>query len=449
MRLYRFRSNYDYILDELRNDYFYFALPHELNDPMEGFINLYWEGDEVLWKNFLKHYLYTLTNTIIRLYIDPCTSKDPLPIYFDEAHFPTIELQKIFEDIRDAFFANSDITDFIDYLMVINHKVYINELKEYLGFIQIDSIYLILNELKKHSLLDWKLPPFKEIGVFRKLKLLLPMMETQPSKFIKVLFDVIHNVKNELNLSLKIDFKDKDVNGLKSFLFNEFPIKYVDEVKSIAFSTPCIVSFMEDFSSPAFWGYYGNNHKGICLIFEDEKDSDEIRFDFRTSWGGIASATQKVKYQKEYENVNFFRMLGSLPINAIDNFWLTDWNGKKTEYLRIGDNYLTDEWRKEYNETMYKSFAIKLPDWEKEKEHRIVLQKEMVDDNTPDSRKFVYDFNLLKGVIFGLRTEEEHKIEVIEIIKQKCKESGRNDFKFYQAEYNEQSGLLQMVEIRI
>ena len=75
MELYRFRSNTDYTLDELENNYFYFALPEELNDPMEGFINLYWEGDIVLWKNLLKHYVYTLANSIflslIRQYVVP------------------------------------------------------------------------------------------------------------------------------------------------------------------------------------------------------------------------------------------------------------------------------------------------------------------------------------------------------------------------------------------
>lgn len=57
MKLYRFRSDPEFTLDELEKNYFYFSLPNELNDPMEGFINLYWEGDKILWKNFLKHYL--------------------------------------------------------------------------------------------------------------------------------------------------------------------------------------------------------------------------------------------------------------------------------------------------------------------------------------------------------------------------------------------------------
>ena len=70
MKLYKFRSNYKYIKEELQEEYLYFAEPSELNDPLEGFIKLYWKGDLVLWKNLLKHYLYTLANTVVQIAID-------------------------------------------------------------------------------------------------------------------------------------------------------------------------------------------------------------------------------------------------------------------------------------------------------------------------------------------------------------------------------------------
>jgi len=449
MKLYRFRSDPNFTLDELEKNYFYFSLPNELNDPMEGFINLYWEGDKILWKNFLKHYLYTLTNTIINIYILPEAINNPLPIHFDESKFPTKELQNIFEDLRDTFFKNNEVNCFLDYLTNIKHRIYINELKNYLGFLQLLSLSIVLNILKKHEILDWKLPAIYKIGVFDKFAFLMPMVEKQHPDFIKLIFDACYHVKKEMNLSFKMGFKDVDENGIKSFLINEFPNKYVEEVKALAFSTPCIVSFMEDYSSPAFWGYYGNKHKGLCLIFDNGNSDNEIHFDFRTTWGGIGCSTHKVTYQTKYEDVNFFKMLGSISLFAIDKFWLSDWEGNRTEYLRIGDNYLTEEWRNEYNKTLSEAFSIKFPDWQNEKEHRIVLQKELVANDTPDSRKFVYDFKLLKGIIFGLRTDDDYKIRVMNCINKKCEECGRTDFKFYQTEYNAKTGLLNIGEVKI
>lgn len=53
--IYRFRTA-DSLLDrfnELERQEIYFASPTELNDPMEGFKDIFWQGDDIVWKNFL------------------------------------------------------------------------------------------------------------------------------------------------------------------------------------------------------------------------------------------------------------------------------------------------------------------------------------------------------------------------------------------------------------
>jgi hypothetical protein len=42
---------------ELENQEIYFASPQKLNDPMEGFKDIFWRGDEIIWANLLRHYL--------------------------------------------------------------------------------------------------------------------------------------------------------------------------------------------------------------------------------------------------------------------------------------------------------------------------------------------------------------------------------------------------------
>jgi hypothetical protein len=42
---------------ELENQEIYFSTTDEFNDPMEGFKDLFWRGDEIVWRNFLKHYI--------------------------------------------------------------------------------------------------------------------------------------------------------------------------------------------------------------------------------------------------------------------------------------------------------------------------------------------------------------------------------------------------------
>lgn len=67
----------------------------------------------------------------------------------------------------------------------------------------------------------------------------------------------------------------------------------------------------------------------------------------------------------------------------------------------------------------------------------------------PNSKKISYDFNLLKGIIFGLRTPESIKMEIIELIQKKCEESNRKDFKIYQAEYDEFKDEISVSEIKL
>lgn len=52
-RLYRFRS-VDALIGkraELADQYIYFAEPAALNDPLEGFKDIVWNGDATAWRN--------------------------------------------------------------------------------------------------------------------------------------------------------------------------------------------------------------------------------------------------------------------------------------------------------------------------------------------------------------------------------------------------------------
>ena len=63
--IYRFRScdffNPDgslnpesHLKSELENSEIYFSPFKDLNDPMEGFKDVYFQGDAIIWKNFFK-----------------------------------------------------------------------------------------------------------------------------------------------------------------------------------------------------------------------------------------------------------------------------------------------------------------------------------------------------------------------------------------------------------
>lgn len=59
---YRFRSA-DALLDkfhELENEEIYFSPANDLNDPLEGYMDVSFDGDEILWTIFFQNYIFCL-----------------------------------------------------------------------------------------------------------------------------------------------------------------------------------------------------------------------------------------------------------------------------------------------------------------------------------------------------------------------------------------------------
>lgn len=40
----------------LKNQGIYFSATDEFNDPMEGYKDIFWLGDKIVWRNLLKHW---------------------------------------------------------------------------------------------------------------------------------------------------------------------------------------------------------------------------------------------------------------------------------------------------------------------------------------------------------------------------------------------------------
>ena len=65
-----------------------------------------------------------------------------------------------------------------------------------------------------------------------------------------------------------------------------------------------------------------------------------------------------------------------------------------------------------------------------------ILASSLDSFSDPKDRSLYYEFSSLKGIVFGIKTTTEDKLKVIKIIERKCRETERDDFKFYQARYS-------------
>ena len=85
----------------------------------------------------------------------------------------------------------------------------------------------------------------------------------------------------------------------------------------------------------------------------------------------------------------------------------------------------------------------KLEAWSYEQEYRLVLTSSIFDFSEKQKRKPKYDFRDLDGIIFGIETPVEHKLDIVKIVEDKCRLYNRTDFNFYQAYYSRRKGTIE------
>jgi hypothetical protein len=81
--------------------------------------------------------------------------------------------------------------------------------------------------------------------------------------------------------------------------------------------------------------------------------------------------------------------------------------------------------------------TVKLKAWEKEKESRLIQMSMLNDLSDSNLRKLRYDFNSLEGIIFGINTTMDNKLDIMKRIENLCAVYKRPNFSFYQARYDE------------
>lgn len=377
-RFYRIRT-IDSLLDkykELENQEVFFQSTDKLNDPMEGFMDFIFKGDEVVWKSLITHFVFC------------------------------------FQQVAFTY-------------KVIEEKIQLNN--------KIIPIKQILDLSKKQFYFDL-------LGDSNKNKFY---------QFIKkdsITREDLRAFLKEINYSFLQDFVflEKEIfknNNLKNlqFILN-FYSHYLEAIEQFTYPRIYIASFLEEPSNSSVWGNYGQNHTGVCLIFET---NDEMYIPFIKQ--GLE--LKKVYYHGDFEEINFFESLGKIPEPLVKNFYIDENKNKSRFYDTVLNNQ--EEWRKSFWNRYETNKLVKTKDWEYEKEYRIVFNGLTDYEIDEKDRKLKYDFSCLKGVIFGIKTPQNKKDEIIDIIKSKCHENNISDFEFYQAFYCKESKNIQHKKLDI
>ena len=114
--LYRIRSMKKLLgKGELENQQIYFSPVEDLNDPVEGYKDLLWRGDRVVWRNLLKHYVLCLLNIAPECFIGgPGFDRNILRkvVTAVPSDLPDAPIRSIYEKVIMAFLSEPQVRNF-------------------------------------------------------------------------------------------------------------------------------------------------------------------------------------------------------------------------------------------------------------------------------------------------------------------------------------------------
>jgi hypothetical protein len=435
--MYRFRPIFN-LLDgyhELDKQEIFFAAPHQLNDPMEGFRDIFWQGDYIVWENLLKNYVDCVAHIyILTLAGVKNLTIDNIPLHPYPNLKATPEQLALGYKIREKFFSHTFIQSLPRSLERRKQPVRRGELLSYLSYVHHYAIDAAEGQVVP-AVFNFDLAGMNEMlsktGDLADLANRFEEENMDGPERVESFFLITNLIKQSYALEASANF-----------LLNDLPELFVNKLETLLYPNWYSASFLSECTNSAVWGYYGDGHKGACLMYEG-KEKDKLQI------GGMYPQTfRKMRYHNKHESIDYFRSIGRPPQAYLESNWYTD---SKGNISACADHLYTDfeKWRKAHWKSFYDSLTIKLKEWRYEKEYRLIIEELVGDFSKDESRSLKYQFEELKGIIFGIKTTPQDKQKIISIIKNKCAQADRKDFEFYQAFYDKKSGLIDKLKLNI
>ena len=465
--VYRFRSM-DALLGpraEHEDQYIYLSSPPELNDPMEGYKDVFWRGDPVLWENLLRHYLLALLCSTAQCQLmDDASFEEPrIAATLCEDDLPTAAFRNIYQDCCDRFFASGAMSSVPGRLSALACPLHTHGLKLILSLLHLGAFGCVAASMQRAGLVPagWGEQPTS--AATDELVELIDALgrssrEIEQGELEKLAF-AFNQVQEQEAVRCTFGFGSEastiDTKKKVHLLFS-FPHAYVRAISDTLIHPEWYVAcFSEHCDDASMWANYADQHRGAALIYRVEHDAagrpylplsvvtgcTSSRADPTPRFlkGPARALLHPVSYTNKAPEIDFFQCLAMLPRQQIVQRWHSSTAGVRSS---LPIEMLDDEagWRKRLWNSFNTMATTKLRDWSHEREHRIVLPDGL--GMLKEDRKAEYNLSHLSGVVFGLRTSMTDRLAMIKVLQRKCEAAGRSDFKFYQMSYHPTEGRL-------
>jgi len=452
--LYRFRSvekllGKDELEGELAGTYIYFASPDQLNDPFEGYRELFFSGDSIVWRQLFKRYIACLIYRNYQYLSGFELNQKDFPDVYDLSMLPP-EVSEPGKETISNFLSNSNIQRHIEFLARGERKITKEELTVHLNSIQVYAMKLVAGLYIQIGVkpVNTKLKEMTEARSLESSSALLSVCgegeEGEISAADAIGYTVaLYMAETELFISNYNSYKEESKNIKWRRLVHSFIAQFVESLKKLSHREWYTACFMESCSNSSIWGTYGDNHKGVCLKFKTDKAGGKAQLSFHMAvalsssgslWDHAKLTFEKVNYVTEISDLDFFRSIGIYPKNTLLKNWYLNDAGDRSACYSALDNQ--EAWIENYWKSRQLSITSKMRDWENESEYRLILQNGMPDYEEFKNRCLKYDFESLEGIIFGIRTPEVQKYKIIQVVEALCDKHKRSEFNIYQAHHD-------------
>ena len=457
--LYRFRTM-DQLFGnrrELEEQNIYFASPEELNDPMEGFRDIFWRGDRTVWINLFRNYLYCLNITFIHARVFGNSYKiEPkhIPVMGQVDQPLSSRGVRLFDDICKRVFQKAHLLECAARIADTNRKARHDEVLFYLRRVHRIALIEIQDAHAKYGLASENKPLLTVSSpISNKLietRFFERMQQVEDERFLDVFFPITNRYISDGYLVQKYDLRSESQNtfgdNLRLLIF-DFPNVYLKQLERLLYPKWYAACFAKDYSNSSMWGHYADNHKGVCLVFETEATSqgNSLTLDGITGfggngkeyWGSSPRIFYGINYQDTPGEIDFFRSMGCVPYGELINLWFKGDDGSYSECGNyFGPNNDEKAWQKDYWHKFYRDITIKTNDWKYEQESRLIMSSMSNDLDEARQRTMTYHFKSLKSIIFGINTSNVDKLRIMETIHNKCQEHNLYGLEFSQAYYS-------------
>lgn len=462
---------------------FHFSAPEDLNDPVEGFVTVFFEGDRVAWRGLLRNYAVGLMEALTAFFAG-FDDRDlrwmgvwtPLP---DASTTPKARsLIRAAEAIGDDFMNCEACEALASALGEGKLRVSSKQLRQLLGLVHSEALNRVLEALAGRS--------EKEAGYFRpfirpsritaahiettvKAILTSEGSENKIPNLIEFTADYGEDMMEEAYFALgatdrialmghpgpgkrpckreecdescapdvmekcKVELEaHKEAAWRRRWIdvMLDYPRMFIESLPTLMYPRTGMVCFSKRWNNSAMWGNYADNHRGVCLGFEPVSEGEKLYLSIGDGNGRHGRyEVMPVDYGCSPIARNFFTTLGHCNGSRIQR-WLSDGEKTSASYSAILQG--GEPWRLRYWEDFRHKLLAKTPDWSGEQELRMVID----DSFYPlGDRNLRYDKAALKEVIFGMRTSEYDKYRVIRALQTHGFEPGA--IRFTQIEYDD------------